>query len=234
MAAGSRREVGGRRTLHRVMQPTSPPPYRLALFDFDGTLADSFPFFVETLDELARRHRFKPVTAEQIPLMRRQDVRQNMRLVGMPLWKLPLVAASFISLMQSRSASVPLFEGVSETLAFLRAQGMMLALLTSNSVDNALRVLGPANAGHFSYLEGGSSILGKQARIKRVLSRSGIPAAQAICIGDQISDLRAAHAAGVAFGAVAWGYSELESLREAGANEIFLDVAQLRRMATPA
>jgi hypothetical protein len=66
------------------------------------------------------------VTPEQFPLMRRQDARQNMRLVGMPVWKLPLVAASFIHLMRSRRTCVPYFKGVTETLAYLREQGMTL------------------------------------------------------------------------------------------------------------
>ncbi|WP_157267877.1 HAD hydrolase-like protein [Azohydromonas aeria] len=204
---------------------------RLVLFDFDGTLADSFPFFVAVLDELARLHGFSPVRPEQIPLMRRQDARANMRLVGMPAWKLPFVTASFIRLMRERGGTVPLFTGIPETLAGLRAQGLTLALLTSNSVDNAVRTLGPGNARHFDYLEGRSALLGKQGRIRKVLSRSGIPAAQAIYVGDQLSDLRAAHAVGVAFGAVAWGYAELASLREAGADEVFHEVSQLRRLA---
>lgn len=208
------------------------PACRLVLFDFDGTLADSFPFFVEVLGELARRHGFTPVTPQQIPLMRRQDVRANMRLVGLPAWKLPHVAASFMQLMQSRRAAVPLFAGVQETLAFLREQGMTLALLTSNSAVNAVRTLGPASAAHFAYLEGGSPILGKRARIRRVLARSGIPASQALYVGDQISDLRAAHAAGVAFAAVAWGYGDIESLRQAGADQVFADVGELRRLAS--
>jgi phosphoglycolate phosphatase len=208
--------------------------YRFALFDFDGTLADSFPFFVSVVNELARKHRFRPVTADQIALMRCQDVRQNMRLVGMPGWKLPFVAASFISLMNSSGSAVPLFEGIAETLAELRRLGVTLALLTSNSVDNAVQVLGANNARHVDYLEGRSAVLGKQARIRKLLARSRIPAAQAIYIGDQLSDLRAAHAAGIAFGAVAWGYGEMETLRRAGADEVFLDVAQLRRIAAPA
>jgi phosphoglycolate phosphatase len=213
--------------------PPTPPAYRLALFDFDGTLADSFPLFASVVNELARKHRFNPVAPEQIPLMRRQDVRQNMQLVGMPGWKLPLVTASFISLMRQRRGDVPLFEGVSEMLAALRRDGVTLALLTSNAVDNAVQVLGADNARHFSILEGGLSVVGKHSRIRKVLARSGIPGAQALYVGDQLSDLQAAHAAGVAFGAVAWGYGELESLQRAGADEVFLDVHQLRRIGAP-
>jgi phosphoglycolate phosphatase len=46
-----------------------------------------------------------------------------------------------------------------------------------------------------------------------VLRASGIPAAAAISIGDEIRDLHASRAAGIAFGAVGWGYTTLDALR---------------------
>lgn len=33
--------------------------YRLVLFDFDGTLADAFPFFLSVFNTIADRHGFK-------------------------------------------------------------------------------------------------------------------------------------------------------------------------------
>lgn len=207
--------------------------YRLALFDFDGTLADSFPFFLGVVNQLAARHGFRPVSPEQVPLMRRQDVRRNMALVGMPRWKLPLVAASFIRLMHRQGDRVPLFDGIGETLAHLSERGVTLGLVTSNSVDNALRVLGPANARLFAHREGRLSVLGKQARIRRVLARSGVAPAEAIYVGDQLSDLEAARAAGIAFGAVAWGYAEIDALCRHAPDEVFHQVGDLRRLAPP-
>ncbi|WP_404842418.1 HAD hydrolase-like protein [Burkholderia vietnamiensis] len=41
---------------------SAPPPrmtLRLALFDFDGTLADSYPVFADSLNGLAARHGFR-------------------------------------------------------------------------------------------------------------------------------------------------------------------------------
>ncbi|WP_119154586.1 HAD hydrolase-like protein [Caldimonas tepidiphila] len=205
--------------------------YRLALFDFDGTLADSFPFFVGVFNELAVKHGFRQLRPEQLPLMRRLDARRNMELVGMPRWKLPLVAASFIRLMKGQGGEIPLFEGIEETLAHLSERGVTLALVTSNSVDNAVRILGPANAGLFAHREGSMSIFGKRAKILRILARSGIAPAEAIYVGDQISDLQAAREAGVAFGAVAWGYAELDALRRHAPEEVFQTVGELRRIA---
>ena len=45
-----------------------------------------------------------------------------------------------------------------------------------------------------------------------MLRRSGIAARDAICIGDEIRDFEAAQKAGIAFGAVTWGYAAAEAL----------------------
>jgi phosphoglycolate phosphatase len=45
--------------------------YRLAIFDFDGTLADSFPFFVSVFNELAMRHRFRSIDLAEVERLRR-------------------------------------------------------------------------------------------------------------------------------------------------------------------
>jgi phosphoglycolate phosphatase-like HAD superfamily hydrolase len=53
----------------------------------------------------------------------------------------------------------------------------------------------------------GASLFGKVARYKAVLKRSGIAAADAICIGDAVRDGEAAWRAGTDFGAV-WRYAK--------------------------
>jgi phosphoglycolate phosphatase len=80
--------------------------YRMAIFDFDGTLADSFPFFVRVINQLAEQHGFKKVDLDLVPTYRQYGARQLMEQVGMPAWKLPFVVKSFTSLMrQMRRAS---------------------------------------------------------------------------------------------------------------------------------
>ena len=41
--------------------------YRLAIFDFDGTLADSFPFFLSVFNTIADRHGFRRIATDQGP-----------------------------------------------------------------------------------------------------------------------------------------------------------------------
>ena len=76
--------------------------YRLAIFDFDGTLADSFPFFAQVFNQLAGQHGFKKVDLDLVPTYRQCNARQIMEQVGMPAWKLLFVVKSFASLMKKR------------------------------------------------------------------------------------------------------------------------------------
>lgn len=205
-------------------------PVRLAILDFDGTLADSFAFFLRVFNELAARHGFRAVEAHEVPELRRYGARELMRRLGLPAHKLPLVTRDFIGLMRKDRTSVRLFEGVAEALADLYEEGIALGVVSSNSRDNVLHVLGPA-ARTVRYLECGVSIFGKRARLRRLLRKSGLPREAALYVGDQSTDLEAARAEGIAFGAVAWGYGDMEALRALEPDREFQSVADLPRIA---
>ena len=166
--------------------------YRLAIFDFDGTLADSFPFFVQVFNQLAEQHGFKKIDPDLAPTFRHYNARQIMKQVGMPAWKLPFVVKSFTSLMRQNAASISLFEDVDNLLRYLADRAVTLAIVSSNSHENVSRILGPENTKLISQFEGGVSIFGKPARLQKVLKKTGIPSREVIYIGDQVADLEAA------------------------------------------
>lgn len=188
--------------------------FKLALFDFDGTLADSFPFFISVFNELAQQHGFRNIDLDKLENFRGYSVRQMMKYVGLSPWKLPTVARSFIGLMKENSDSIKLFDGVPDLLQRLSASGVTVAIVTSNSHENVCRILGPSNMQHVAYMECSSSIFSKAARIRRILDKSGISAEHAIYLGDQTADLKAARKSKIAFGAVSWGYSAMDVLRQ--------------------
>ncbi|GAA5073317.1 HAD hydrolase-like protein [Lysobacter panacisoli] len=204
--------------------------YPLAIFDFDGTLADSFPFFVEAQVALARRHGFAAIEEGRIDEMRRLGPREIMRRVDFPSWKMPIVVADFIRMMRE-APPVPLFEGVAGTLRQLRDCGVRVMILTSNSEDNVRRTLGEELSALIESIDGGAHMLGKHRRIARMLGRAHTQAAHAIYIGDQLSDAEGARRAGVAFGAVGWGYAHPDVLRAAAPDEFFDHVPELLRVA---
>lgn len=205
--------------------------YRLAIFDFDGTLADSFPFFLQVFNSVADRHGFKRIELESLPNLRNYTARRMMELLEIPAWMLPFVAKSFIALMRDNAGSIKLFEQVDEMLTHLASKGVVLSVVSSNAFDNIQRILGPDNIRLISHFECGMSIFGKSARLRKVLGKAGIPPHEAIYIGDQVTDLESAHAVNVAFGAVSWGYGTIESLRKHAPDVEFARVSDIREIA---
>jgi phosphoglycolate phosphatase len=201
--------------------------YKLIIFDFDGTLADSFPWFVQVFDTLAERYRFKRLAEQEGATLRGMSARQIIQHLGIPTWKLPLIARHARMLAKRDRAQIALFPGVDTMLAQLQAAGIRLAVVSSNSEDTVRHVLGPENAVRITYYACGSSIFGKQAHFRRVLKRSGVRPANALCIGDEIRDYEAATAVGMPFGAVAWGYTTIEALTACAPAAVFHQVEEI-------
>jgi phosphoglycolate phosphatase len=179
--------------------------YRLAIFDFDGTLADSFPWFMEAMKEIADEFRFRRIEDHEVDALRGYEARRLAAHLGMPMWKMPLVARSMRRRMAADAGRIPLFPGAGAMLRALADAGVTLAIVTSNSEANVRRVLGPENAALVRHYGCGAAIFGKAPKLRKVLRDSGVPAAQALSIGDEIRDLHASRVEGIAFGAVAWG-----------------------------
>ena len=205
---------------------------RLVIFDFDGTLADSFGWFLDVADAVADRYRFDRFDRTDMEALRGLDAGQLIKRHRVSFWKLPLIVRHARALMARDIARIPLFPGISTALAQLAAGGVTLAVVTTNSRANVLRVLGPATASLISELECGVSVFGKPRKLRRVLRRTGIPAAQALFVGDEIRDAVAARAAGIAYGAVAWGYTRLEALRAQAPACVFERVEDLPACGT--
>lgn len=197
------------------------PPYRLAVFDFDGTLADSFDFFVDSFALLAREHGFRELSREQLMGMRGASAREMMGHTGIPAWKVPRVAMAFRRLMARNTASIRPFAGIDTLLERLHAGGVRIAVLTSNAEDNVRAILGAKLAALVADYECGVAMFGKRRRLRRAIARAGVVDAETIAIGDELRDLDAARGAGVAFGAVSWGFTTRAALAARDPDFIF-------------
>jgi phosphoglycolate phosphatase len=64
----------------------------LVIFDLDGTLADSFPWFLRHANDVADRFGFRRIADDEIEPLRRAGSREILQRLGVPRWKLPLIA----------------------------------------------------------------------------------------------------------------------------------------------
>ncbi|CAG9164473.1 HAD hydrolase-like protein [Cupriavidus pampae] len=200
---------------------------RLAIFDFDGTLADTYPLFAEVLNGLARKHGFREVAEAERPRLRRLSAQDVLRELQLPLWKVPAVLADFRAIMQSRIGEVRLFPGIDEVLHQMLDARVDVAVTTSNSSANVQAVLGAALMQRLTAVECGVALFGKAHRLRRVVKTTQVAKDQIIYIGDEIRDAVAAARAGVSFGAVAWGYTDLDALLSSSPRKVFRHSADM-------
>ncbi|QHV96951.1 HAD-IA family hydrolase [Spirosoma endbachense] len=203
--------------------------YKLVIFDFDGTLADSFPYFLRTVNTLASMYNFPKIDPENVDQLRGLDARQMMKQARLPAWKIPLIARSFIRLMARDIDQIKLFENIAELLKELTDAGVRLAIVSSNSEANIRQVLGRECASLITFYGCGTSIFGKQPKFRKAMATCGVLPAETLCVGDEIRDIEAAREASIAFGAVAWGYTRPDVLEAHTDISIFYTASAISR-----
>lgn len=201
-------------------------PYRLVIFDFDGTLADSQPWFESVFNDVGERYGLRRIELSEREFLRRLDARQFLAHLGVPRWKLPFIARHMRALKTEHLEEISLFSGVDELLRELSDSGLGLAIVSSDTEANVRKVLGPANAARMSDYACNASLLGKQAKFRRVLRRAGVRPDEALAIGDEIRDAEAARAAGIDFAAVGWGFAAPDALAPHAAT-VFSDMGEI-------
>ena len=207
------------------------PRYRLAILDFDGTLADSLPWFRASFHDVIARFDLTPVTAEELEAMRGLTAREIMARLNVSMWQLPAIVSDMRKRKLAAASETPLFSGIPAMLTDLRRLGIKTAVVSSDSEASVRRVLGP-NAALITRFDCGAAVFGKHWKFRRVARRLGATPAETICIGDEIRDIEAARAAGMDSGAVAWGYALPAALQAAGPTHLFNSVEEMMKQLT--
>ena len=202
--------------------------YDLAIFDFDGTLADSAAWLRSTINDVAQRYGFRQITDAELEELRGQRTIDIIRYLGVPIWKIPFIARHMRQLVARDAHLIGLFQGVDALLSGLAECDVAIAIVTSNSEANVRRILGKDNSRQVRDYACGASLLGKASKFHAVIKRQGVSADRTIAIGDEARDIDAARKAGLAAGAVSWGYATIDLLRAQQPDYLFASMDDIR------
>src|ERR1700712_2892023 len=119
------------------------PRYRLAIFDFDGTLANSLPWFRASFQDMIARFDLAPVGADEIEGLRGMSARQIMARLNVPMWRLPGIVNDKRKRKLAAANEISLFDGAATLLSDLRRLSIQVAIVSSDGEESVRRVLGP-------------------------------------------------------------------------------------------
>lgn len=175
-----------------------------AIFDLDGTIADTFAICFSTFRTALACVQGPSMTDAEIHARFGPSEDGMFARVVPARWE-----EAFAAYLAEYERHLPLcavFPGVAAALATLRARGVRLALVTGKSRPTALMSLQQFGLdGLFEPVETGSPAgVVKAAAIARVVTGWRLAPHEVIYVGDAVSDMEAAHAAGVRAIAAAW------------------------------
>jgi 2-phosphoglycolate phosphatase len=207
------------------------PPLRAVLFDFDGTLADSYPAITASVNHVRALHGLPPLPVDEVKrhVGRGPDyLLTHTCPVGDMAANVAAYRAHHPSVLREGTRLLP---GVYDTLQTLHQRGLRLAVCSNKPVaftkellvilaikDFFSVVLGPEDAG-----------LPKPApnMLLTALARLQVRADEALYIGDMTVDIQTARAAGVTVWIVPTGSDEIAVLREAKPDRLLGQMSDL-------
>jgi phosphoglycolate phosphatase len=207
-----------------MTEPRSP----LVIFDFDGTLADTWPWFADEIVQGARHLGCRPVTRDEVEQFRSLRTREILKALEVPWWRLPMIAGHMRRRAGELADQLKLFDGVPEMIVALHQAGVRLAIASSNSEPTIQQVLGGDLARMVQHYACNAAVFGKAAIFRRIMRRFEASPADTVAVGDETRDLEAADKAGISGIGVGWGYADVQLLR-LSTHRIVTTVDELRR-----
>ncbi|QEL18187.1 HAD family hydrolase [Limnoglobus roseus] len=209
-------------------------PIRAALFDFDGTLADSFVAITASTNHVRQLY--------GLPALAEDTVRSY---VGLGLTNLmenlvpnappaAAVAAYRDHHPSVMAAGTRLFPGVLPTLEELHARGIRLAVCSNKRTEFTKALVRDLKLGHlFDEILGPDDVgipKPDPAMLVEAMRRLGVPAAETVYVGDMVIDVEVAKAAGVPGWVVLGGASSREDLEAARPDHLLKEFTEIAKL----
>jgi phosphoglycolate phosphatase len=198
----------------------------LAVFDLDGTLADTAPDLVATLNVILRREGLPALSLAEARNMighgARVMIERGLEAAGREVTpdRLDELYRGFLAhYAKHLCVETQLFPGVVEALDALEADGYRFAVCTNKVEAHSVRLLEALGIAHrFAAVCGRDTfpyVKPDPRHLILTVKKAGGTPAEAVMIGDSRTDIVTAQAAGIPVVAVPFGYTDvpMQSLR---------------------
>jgi HAD superfamily hydrolase (TIGR01549 family) len=180
------------------------------IFDFDGTIADSFLVALGVVYEAA--HKNKSLPKEDISRLRAMSLRQLLQTLRISWWRAFLIVRRIRRLMHGSMNEVSVVPGMVEAIKALQTKHKLF-ILSANSLTNVRGFLQRYEIeACFIDIVGNAYPFGKERRLVEIIHQNNLLNDQTWYVGDEAQDIKAAKNAGIKSAAVTWGYSNIHVL----------------------
>lgn len=211
-------------------------PFRVILFDLDGTLIDSLPDLAAAVNRLLAEEGRPALPASEVRAMIGDGAATLVERAfaargGLPGPEVEPYLKRFLADYEPRSAELTRpWPGVVEVLDDMRAAGLLLGVCTNKPTGATHEVLQALGLdGYFQAVVGGDdtpALKPSPLHVEVTLERLGAAAGEAVMVGDSLNDVLSAKAAGLPVVLLSLGYTRIP-VEELGGDVVIDSFAEL-------
>lgn len=186
---------------------------KVIIFDFDGTIADSFAAVLKITNQLALEFGYAPARPEDVPRLKNLSSREIVKQSRVSPFKLPFLLRRLRGELNREMDQLQPIAGMKTALLALKQQGYRLGIVTSNSCENVVAFLKAQELDAiFDFVGSGLALFGKGRVIQQILRQQHLNPEDVIYVGDETRDIEAARKIGIKVISVSWGYNSSQAL----------------------
>ncbi len=171
------------------------------VFDFDGTICDSFDLTIKIANEYLTRFKKKSINPSEFRAKGIEEIIKDYKLTKLQILIYVFMGRRELARRIDELKPFPYMHEVIEKLAYENTLG----ILSSNSKKNIEKFLKANKLNqYFSFVKSNSNLFGKAKQLSKLKPD--------FYIGDEIRDVQAAKKAGVTSIAVTWGFADKKLL----------------------
>lgn len=176
------------------------------IFDFDGTLVDSFSVLIELYNEIAPYFNAKTVQSKDMLYFQSIPLKTVLKELNVSHWKLPIIAFWVKRKFRNRIQSIKMINGMKEVIFTLKENGFNIGIVTSNSEKNIRAFLDLEHmANQFDFIYSAKKFYGKSETLKQVIKKHHLTKQKVWYIGDETKDIEACKKINIPIISVSWG-----------------------------
>jgi HAD superfamily hydrolase (TIGR01549 family) len=202
---------------------------KCVIFDMDGTLTQTNCLIFDSFNYIALKYEGKKYSESEITAMfgppeegalinivGRERIRQAMK--------------EYLEFYSANHDLARLYPGIKEVVIDLKKRGVHVALFTGKGIDTTSITMDKFGlTPYFDYVVTGSDVTNHKPSaegIRKIINHFGLQPDEVLMVGDAVSDVKAAHEAGVRIAAVLWDSYSKEKVLQMKTDYVFHDVRE--------
>lgn len=181
--------------------------YSTIIFDFDGTIADSYLVTFQIYNALAKKHKLKHIPKQDLPILRTMKPFELLAYFKIPFHLIPFLLIEGKSMFKSFVDDLQPIEGIPAVLKKL-SKNYQLGILTSNNKENVEAFLKRHKLELFAFIHSEKNLFGKDKALNHLVEQMNLNKDKTIYVGDEVRDIEGCKRAEIPIISVSWGFNE--------------------------